>query len=91
MTVTGAQLHGLVTDVQVFTRMLSDQEAIGYTTCTSKLTGDLGRWDDKTMWETIGDVGETVVDYNTICEKQGALEIKVLLFPAWHNYLGKKI
>ena len=86
---TDAQLHGLVTDIQVFTRGLSEQEAMGYTTCTRKLIGDLGRWEDTSIWETVGNVEETVVDYDTICNEDGSLETSVLLFPAWHTYGGE--
>ena len=89
MTVAGAQLHGLVTDVQVFKRQISAEEALGYTTCSKTLRGDLGSWENEEQWETFGFVTTTSVDINSICHEDGSLERKAIAFPAWHTYDGK--
>ena len=85
---TGATLHGLVTDVQVFNRMLTEEENMGYTKCSIELTGDIASWGNTRDWEKVGDIGVLEVDSKQICSDHGSLLENVMIMPALLNYKG---
>ena len=52
---TGFQLEGRVADVEVFGRLLEEEEALAYTSCASDLRGDLASWSEDS-WEVVGNI-----------------------------------
>ena len=87
MVTEGGGLTGLVTDVQVFSSVLSEQEAFRYMDCSSKITGDVAAWETETDWEMVGNTEAEEKDLETIC-RSGAMEERVLIMPARLNYKG---
>ena len=47
---TGVPFQGMVTDVQLFSKFLSFEEATGYTSCKNSIKGDLADW-NMADWE----------------------------------------
>ena len=86
---TGGSLDGLVTDVQIFNRMLSEEEAIGYTECSKELTGDIAAWKDEQDWEMVGQIKVVNIDLRTVCSSGGSMEETVMIIPARLSYPGK--
>ena len=87
MVTEGGGLTGLVTDVQVFSSVLSEQEAFRYMDCSSKITGDVAAWEREDDWEVVGEIETLEKDLESICSG-GAMEDKVLIMPARLNYKG---
>ena len=87
LVTAGGGLTGLVTDVQVFTSVLSDEEAYKYMDCSGEIVGDVAAWERDDDWEMVGktEIGEKVLE--TICT-QGAMEDRVLIMPARLDYKG---
>ena len=85
---TGGSLDGLVTDVQVFNRILTEEENLGYTNCNIKLTGDIASWENDQDWEIVGDVKFVEVDSKRICTSRDLPEEPIMVFPALLNYPG---
>ena len=90
LVTAGGSLIGLVTDVQVFSRVLSDKEAFGYMDCSSKVVGDVASWEKETDFEMVGEIETIEKDLEMICAV-GAMEEKVWIMPARLNYNGNKV
>ena len=58
---TGFQLEGLVADVEVFGRLLEEEEAEAYTSCASGLRGDLASWSGDS-WEVVGNLTPVLLE-----------------------------
>ena len=83
----GAHLRGLLTDAQVFSRALTDQEMVAYTACQEvadtpclnslhlispqELRGDLASWDEAAVWTVSGNVSRTSLDTEDVCSEAG--------------------
>ena len=82
----GAHLRGLLTDAQVFSRALTDQEMVAYTACqevatliikqspwfpSQDLRGDLASWDEAAVWAVSGNVSRTSLDTEDVCSAAG--------------------
>ena len=91
LVTTGGSLFGLVTDVQVFNRMLSDEEAIGYTACRQELNGDIASWENEHDWEKVGNINEVKIDSERICLSESSIVENVMIIPALLTYPGKFI
>ena len=54
----------MITDVQVWGRVLKEEEMIGYTACTGKgLKGDIASWEEEEWWEVKGKVTSSQMRY----------------------------
>ena len=87
LVTAGGGLTGLVTDVQVFSSVLSEEDAVRYMDCSGEITGDVAAWEREDDWEMVGniEIGEKVLE--TICT-QGAMEDRVFIIPARLDYKG---
>ena len=83
----GGGLTGLVTDVQVFSSVLSEEEAFRYMDCSSKIRGDVAAWETEADWKMVGNT-ETVEKDLEIIYSSGAMEDRVLIMPARLQYKG---
>ena len=90
-------MFGLLADVQIFNRMLSEEEGAGYTNCNQKLTGDIADWETEEDWEVVGDVKVVEVAGETICTSplhdfghDNFMLEHVMIIPALLTYQGKK-
>ena len=52
----GGSLIGLVSDIQVYNRLLSDEEAYRYMDCSEILSGDIAAWEDDQDWKMVGEI-----------------------------------
>ena len=87
LVTAGGGLTGLVTDVQVFSSVLSEEEAHSYMDCSGKISGDVAAWEKESDWEMVGEIETVEKDLEAIC-LPGAMEEKVLIMPARLNYKG---
>ena len=87
LVTAGGGLTGLVTDVQVFSSVLSEQEAFMYMDCSGNITGDVAAWDTEADWEMVGNTEVVEKELETICSS-GAMEDRVLIMPARLHYEG---
>ena len=78
------QSFGKVTDIQVFDRILSDNEMIGMTTCGGKkLTGNLNN-SNKDPHTTYGKLAQSIMIHSEwICPER---EFGGVYFDQWHWY-----
>ena len=88
LVTAGGGLTGLVTDVQVFSSVLSDEEAYKYMDCSGEIAGDVAAWERDDDWEMVGEIETVEKELETIC-LAGAMEDKVLIMPARLDYKGK--
>jgi hypothetical protein len=89
LTKTGGSLFGLFSDVQIFSRMLSNEEGAGYTNCNQRLSGDIADWNNEEDWEIVGDSEVVDVAGDTICASENSLLEHVMIIPALLTYMGK--
>jgi hypothetical protein len=89
LVTTGGSLYGLLTDVQVFNRVLSVDEAVGYTNCDKHLSGDIADWANDDDWETVGPMKTVYVDSKRVCLYGSSLLENVMIIPAQLTYPGK--
>ena len=87
LVTAGGGLTGLVTDVQVFSSVLSEEEAHSYMDCSGEIAGDVAAWEREDDWEVVGEIETLEKDLESICSG-GAMEEKVLIMPARLNYKG---
>ena len=83
----GGSLIGLVSDIQVYNRLLSDEEAYRYMDCSEILSGDIAAWEDDQDWEMVGETVE--MELGDICSAGGSIEERVMIMPARLNYQGR--
>ena len=88
LVTAGGGLTGLVTDVQVFSSVLSEEEAHKYMECSGEIVGDVAAWERDDDWEMVGNTETGEKDLETIC-RAGAMEERVLIMPARLHYEGK--
>ena len=89
LVTTGGSLYGLLTDVQVFNRVLSEDEAVGYTNCDKHLSGDIADWENDEDWDIVGSMKTVVVDSKTVCFYGSSLLENMMIIPAQLTYSGK--
>ena len=80
-----------MTDVQVFSRKLSDAEAFGFMDCSEELEGDVSSWGNTKDWKVVGKGKIFEIDSSAVCSRRRSMEQKVMIMPAWHDYKGKEI
>ena len=84
----GGSLTGLVSDIQVYSRLLSDEEAYRYMDCSEVLNGDIAAWKDAQDWKMVGDIRTVQMESEDICSPGGSIEERVMIMPARLNYQG---
>ena len=87
LVTAGGGLTGLVTDVQVFSSVLSEEDAVRFMDCSGDIAGDVSAWEREDDWEIVGNIEIGEKELETICT-QGAMEDRVLIIPAWLDYKG---
>ena len=80
-----------MTDVQVFSRKLSDAEVFGFMDCSQELEGDISAWGNTKDWKIVGGGNMFEIDSSTVCSRRGSMEDEVMVMPAWQDYKGKEI
>ena len=87
LVTAGGGLTGVVTDVQVFSSVLSEEEAGRYMDCSGEIAGDVAAWDTEDHWEMVGNIEIREKELETICT-QGAMEDRAFIIPARLDYKG---
>ena len=87
LVTAGGGLTGLVTDVQVFSSVLSEEDAVRFMDCSGEIAGDVAAWEREDDWEMAGNIETGEKDLNTIC-RAGAMEERILIMPARLHYKG---
>ena len=91
-----------MTDVQIFSKGLTREEMISYTTCqkvsfylafirianeyAQDLQGNLANWEENGIWRPTGSVTKTTMDKTTICSTEGSIEGMRKLLPSNVNW-----
>ena len=87
----GASLFGLVTDVQVFSRVIDETEAIGYTSCSMEVIGDIAEWQNIDEWRQDDQSAKVeMMEKNTMCQTGIPVFDGVMAIPIRLKYAGRK-
>ena len=53
ITVFQAVFAGLLTDIQVFNKIIPLEKAVAYTSCQEQLNGNFGSWENLEHWKLV--------------------------------------
>ena len=84
----GGSLNGFLSDVQVLSRMLTEEEAFGYMDCSKLLVGDIAAWGKDEDWEIAGSLVRSDRELSKICPAGDSGDKKIMIMPARLDYQG---